>query len=428
MRNCFNSNFVRIFFPQIDVGAIINLTEKDFDDLGVTIGDRRALQSSFASSSSKKGAIEKLKEFLKAKNQRRKKGETKPVPKKSTLKLEIGWRHKSSGSQEYRQVKFPQGGGTRLRDFDRNATYETVLSAGKDFFFPNGVNKHKSISLEDIDIFLGNYSGNCVESIDGLELSVERYRQNASVSKGNVPRVYVMSSTRKETDKHGIEIETRIEANAKEMLGDLVEQACAEFGDAIMEEMLELPILQHEEEISSTALQDTRDLIKQQDEEYRLSLEEDQQKEEDQEKNKKITREKEALREERKARIPNEPQIDENHIVACVRHPNLGTITRPFSPTCQMDAVYDWTGSLQTDPQHFALFVMTEKQMKTLVYPSENIIPQTMLYMEETEDAIPPAKPSQHLPNNYLHINEVIFFNTFARLACAQFHPKQQQY
>ena len=145
------------------MAAISNLTEKDFDDLGVTIGDRRALQSSFASSSSKKGAIEKLKDFLKAKNQQRKKGETKSVAKKSTLKLEIGWRHKGSDSQEYRQVKFPQSGGTRLKDFDRNATYKTVLNAGKDFFFPNGVNKPKSISLEEIDIFLGNYSGNCVE-------------------------------------------------------------------------------------------------------------------------------------------------------------------------------------------------------------------------------------------------------------------------
>ena len=393
------------------MAAISNLTEKDFDDLGVTIGDRRALQSSFASSSSKKGAIEKLKDFLKAKNQQRKKGETKSVAKKSTLKLEIGWRHKGSDSQEYRQVKFPQGGGTRLKDFDRNATYKTVLNAGKDFFFPNGVNKPKSISLEEIDIFLGNYSGNCVEFIDGSEFSVERYRKNASVSKGNVPRVYVMSSTRKKADEHESECEAEMEVkDAKETLDDFVEEACAEFGDDIMEEVFEWqPLLQYGEGTSSTTLQAERDLKKQQDEEYRITLEEDQRKEKEQKKKEEIAREKEALREKRKASVPNEPQIDEDHIVVCVRHPNLGTITRAFPPNCLMDAVYNWTGSLQTDPQHYALFIMTGMQMKTLAYPSESITPQTMLYMEEMDDAIPFEPPTQHPLNNSLHTDEVIF-------------------
>ena len=397
------------------MASISNLTEKDFDDLGVTIGDRRALQSSFASSSSKKGTIEKLKDFLKAKNQQRKKGGNKIAAKKSTLKLEIGWRHKSWKEQEYRQVKFPQGGGTRLKDFDRSATYETVLNAGKDFFFPNRVNKHKSISLEEIDLFLGNYSGNCVELIDGVEFSVERYRKNASVSKGNVPRVYVMSSTRKTTDEHKTESEAEIGMNrehAKEILDDFVEQACAEFGDDLMQEVFEWPpISQCEEGTSSTTLQAERDLKKQQDEEYRLALEEDQRKEKEQNMEKEAAREKEALREERKARVPNEPQIDEDHIVVCVRHPDLGTITRAFPPNCQMDAVYNWTGSLQTDPQHFALFFMAGTQMKTLVYPNESITPQTMLYMEEIDDALPLEPPIQHpLPtgNSYLDMNHEV--------------------
>ena len=43
--------------------------------------------------------------------------------------------------------------------------------------------------------------------------------------------------------------------------------------------------------------------------------------------------------------------------------------------------------------------------------------------MEETEDATPPAQPSQHLANNYLHSDEVIFFSTFTRLVCDSFHP-----
>ncbi len=98
------------------------------------------------------------------------------------------------GSKEYHQVKFPQGGGTRSKDFDRNATYATVLKASKDLFFPNGVNKSKNLSLDRLRIFLANYSGDCVRLIDCVEFTFERYRENASVSKGNVPRVYLMSS------------------------------------------------------------------------------------------------------------------------------------------------------------------------------------------------------------------------------------------
>ena len=71
-----------------------------------------------------------------------------------------------------------------------------------------------------------------------------------------------------------------------------------------------------------------------------------------------------------------------------------------------MDAIYNWTGSLQTDPQHFALFIMTGIQMKTLAYPSESITPQTILYMEEMDDAIPFQPSFQHPLNDSLHTDE----------------------
>ncbi len=56
-----------------------------------------------------------------------------------------------------------------------------------------------------------------------------------------------------------------------------------------------------------------------------------------------------------------------------------------------MDDVYNWIGSLQDDPQHFALLATIGTQMKTLMHPDENIVPQTMLYMEEINNPVPPA-------------------------------------
>ena len=168
-----------------------------------------------------------------------------------------------------------------------------------------------------------------------------------------------------------------------------VEDAFAEFsGDIRMEDVFEWqPESALQEETYSTTLQGRRQLIQQQDEEYRLAVEADQRKEKERE----YAREKEVLREERKAKVPDEPQIEEEHVVVCVRHLNLGVVTRAFPPNCQMDDVYNWIGSLQDDPQHFALLATIGTQMKTLMHPDENIVPQTMLYMEEINNPVPPA-------------------------------------
>ncbi len=170
--------------------------------------------------------------------------------------------------------------------------------------------------------------------IDGVEFTVERYRENASASKGNVPRVHVMSSPLGEESDEENEAEEGVDKDcvAKEKLDGFVEDAFAEFsGDIRMEDVFEWqPESDLQEETYSTTLQGRRQLIQQQDEEYRLAVEADQRKERERE----SAREKEVLREERKAKVPDEPQIEEEHVVVCVRHLNLGVVTRAFPPNC----------------------------------------------------------------------------------------------
>ena len=101
----------------------------------------------------------------------------------------------------------------------------------------------------------------------------------------------------------------------------------------------------------------------------------------------------EQLRLEREARVPAEPNIEEDHVVVCVRHLRGGIVTRAFYPDSIMQAVYDWIGSLQSDPPHFALFAMTKTLSKTLIHPSQAVVHQTMLYMEQTNDPIPHSVP-----------------------------------
>ena len=99
------------------------MTEKDFDSLGLTTGDIRALRVSFDNADPKSGAIEKLQDFLKAKSQKKVEKKGGSFTRENTRKLKIGWRH-GRKRDDFRQVKFPQGGGTRMKDFSPNATYE----------------------------------------------------------------------------------------------------------------------------------------------------------------------------------------------------------------------------------------------------------------------------------------------------------------
>lgn len=79
----------------------------------------------------------------------------------------------------------------------------------------------------------------------------------------------------------------------------------------------------------------------------------------------------ENVRRLRASRVSSEPDIVEDHVVVCVRHVDLGVITRAFRPQQSMDAVHDWIGSLQKRPEHFRFYlprgqVLTSEQSVSL--------------------------------------------------------------
>jgi hypothetical protein len=65
----------------------------------------------------------------------------------------------------------------------------------------------------------------------------------------------------------------------------------------------------------------------------------------------------EGLRKTRESRVPSEPDIAEDHVIVCVRHVDLGVVTRAFLPQEKMAAVHDWIGSLQKRPEHFRFYL-----------------------------------------------------------------------
>ena len=323
------------------------LTEKDFDILGLTLGDRRALQDRFVNRETKTDTLRRF-------------------TKKNTLKLQLGWRHAKTGN-DFRQVKRPQGGGTMIKDFERLATCDEVLNVCKELFFPAGKSERKG-TVRNVDIFLANHRGENVAMIDGEPFTVEKYRHHASVSKGNTARIYLMTSEKQKSESK-IPFEDHLTLHLHRPDGPQHEVDVRSIQNATLA-------------VKSNA--DRRALIEQQDLEYCKKSKEGQQKQQQQQQQ---LENLEQLRREREARVPQEPDIEEDYIGVLVNHVDRGFFSRRFSPSSIMQVVYDWIGSLQADPPHFALYIRTYRstQDKIVVYPTKRIIRKRLLYMEYTQ-------------------------------------------
>ena len=60
-----------------------------------------------------------------------------------------------------------------------------------------------------------------------------------------------------------------------------------------------------------------------------------------------------SMQERRKARMPAEPDIEDDHVVISIRHPVLGTKRRLLRGDEKMNNVYDWMRSLSPQPMYF---------------------------------------------------------------------------
>lgn len=99
--------------------------------------------------------------------------------------------------------------------------------------------------------------------------------------------------------------------------------------------------------------QDRKNLKEEQDEAYLVSLLMDQKKQADLERKDEDKKCKERLQRARMDRVLLEPSSD--FVTVKIRHPSLGLQSRKFATHTLMSSVYDWAGSLSTEPQHFTL-------------------------------------------------------------------------
>lgn len=86
---------------------------------------------------------------------------------------------------KFTQVRACNGGGVTTIRLDRNSSYDSVLEAAKEVFFPNSVSlKHGSADV--LDLHLANFRGHPIKKD---KFSLEDLYQEA----GSKLRIYLMS-------------------------------------------------------------------------------------------------------------------------------------------------------------------------------------------------------------------------------------------
>ena len=93
-----------------------------------------------------------------------------------------------------------------------------------------------------------------------------------------------------------------------------------------------------------------------------------------------------SLQQIRKNRVPQEPDIQEDHIVMSIRHSALATRRRIFRSDAKMNNVYDWVGSLSPEPMFFKFFCNNTAAIPPSDAASKYAL--TTLNMEEVDEPL----------------------------------------
>ena len=283
--------------------------------------------------------------FLKVKeNPRKKKAEDKTgtgsgatssnkSKEKSQRKIHLGWLHFDPSQKRYVSVRLLKGGGTRTVSVEVNSNVQDLVKIGKSIFFPNGDSFFGNIA--EMRFSVGNFK--CQEIVKNLTLS--KYIDDNALSRDRVRLNLMTKSDKKQCES----LESDGDLPPAFEVDRMVNQVDTKGGDTAVD-------VSQSKLIGTSADRET--IRGQQEKEYEESLAVDQSKEQERLKNEETLRKQLYRQEARKARVPS---INEQCAVISVRHVVLGLQKKKFKTTEKMSAVYDWVGSLSSQPESFSL-------------------------------------------------------------------------
>ena len=336
----------------MDFSAVTTATDDQLRELGVLRrGDLLSLQGFVKQKLKGENGDEKkrkLLDLLKGKGKPKKKkaedktgtgsGATCSSKGKETSqrKILLGWLHFDPSQKRYVSVRLLKGGGTRTVSVEVNSNVQDLVKIGQSIFFPNGESFFGNIA--EMRFSVGNFK--CQEIVKNLTLS--KHIDDNALSRDRV-RLYLMTKSDK---KQCESLESDHERPPVFEVDRMVNQVDTRGGDAGVD-------VSQSKLIGTSADRET--IRGQQEKEYEESLAVEQSKEQERLKKEETLRKQLYLQEARKARVPMEPSINEQCAVISVRHVVLGIQKRKFKTTEKMSAVYDWVGSLSSQPESFSL-------------------------------------------------------------------------
>ena len=280
--------------------------------------------------------------------------------KKAVRKVNLGWLHFHESTQTYVQVKSQKGGGTRVADLPMLSTRDVIISTGINCFFPNGYSTFGPSN--EMEFSLSNFQQQEIPDSDNFTLQqyVEKYKLNRIT-------LYLLSRRKQSSDP--------------------------DIADSELEKPVFSPTetVHHssEAEVITQNLDDRRQLISEQNEEYWKSLQTDRELEK--RKRLKLSEEASLIKRQieimlaRKDRVPEEPHQGEDRVVVRVRHLTFGVVERAFRPDTLLASIYDWVGSLDSTPEHFVLSNYNHDLMPTECIGTIAIHSSIVLNMRESD-------------------------------------------
>ncbi|KAK3751311.1 hypothetical protein QZH41_007108 [Actinostola sp. cb2023] len=296
-----------------------------------------------------------------------------PLPKKTpkaTLKFEFRWKHAKEGG-EYKLVRMAQCGGIRSKDISRYATADECLKEAQDLFFTDG--KSTEGNLDEMVTNIADFKNDVIDLM-GL-FTAEGYKKTHGF---RTPRLVLL------TKENYIQVQDSSPQQSSDESEQELETSTWDLPTSPSSDNHSDPI----DLDSLIGTSDERKRLLDSINDYEASLAIDKAKKEACEAEENAIARKENLRAEREKHAPVEPNKTKPHLVISVRHPNLGIMSRAFTPSTKMLGVYDWIGSLSSSPEHFSL---TKPFPREDVYPEENasIYASSTLNMMTRDEPIP---------------------------------------
>ena len=335
----------------------------------------------------------------------------KPKP---TLKFEFRWKHLNDEG-EYKLKRANEGGGVRSKSIARDSNAEACLREARNLFFPNG--KQLDEKSDDLEFKLGDFKDECISASE--EFSAERYKEMYGF---HTPRLVLLSSWKEKAivvpessdssesdDEFLSHPPWHVPPDSNSSTNITSEPDPQEYDLGIRDnsnELMEEIPLDYDESFetrdeslqvvaaSSTLIgssHERRVLVQQIEREFETSLASDQAKDQQRKAEEQAFAQNERrqeLRIARESQTPAEPDVKNPRVIIRVRHPELGSVSRAFSPFSKMADVYNWVGSLATLPEHFLL---AQTFPNSFLYPDEDVssVNSSVLYMVSQEDPVP---------------------------------------